>query len=66
VADSKFLIEVEEDGTISMAAGEIAPTSHRQADDILRDHKVIQGGANKETRTPHSHGTAKQGVKVGR
>lgn len=65
MAESKFSFTFEEDGTVTTKTGEIAPVSHRQADDILRDTKLVLGGANKETRTPHTHGTLKGGVKVG-
>jgi len=65
MADS-ISFEIELDGTITVKTDEVSPVNHKSADQFLKMVKELAGGEVKETKLPHSHGTQKNQIKVGR
>lgn len=59
-------IVIEEDGQISIETDEISPTLHKSAEEFLRMCKELAGGTVVEKKLPHSHGSVKNTIKVGR
>lgn len=55
IANGEMVITILEDGEIKIETGNMAGTSHRQADDFVKTVSMLAGGSTIEEKLDHAH-----------